>query len=131
MNHAPNQQIHPIAGKPSAGGLATLAQINMNEIDEIQDWYHAQCNGEWEHSSGFKIETLDNPGWVVSVNLIGTRLEHLPFEKSERHVGQDSMPNDDDWYSCKAENGSFCGVGGPHHLRTILQIFFTWQKNGG
>jgi hypothetical protein len=39
----------------------------MNELRQIQDWYKSQCNGEWEHSCGLSIETLDNPGWRVQI----------------------------------------------------------------
>jgi len=34
-----------------------------NVMERIQDWYRRQCDGDWEHSYGVKIETLDNPGW--------------------------------------------------------------------
>ncbi|MFD5200063.1 Imm53 family immunity protein [Streptomyces sp. NPDC058375] len=30
----------------------------------LQGWYSAQCNEDWEHEWGGKIETLDNPGLV-------------------------------------------------------------------
>ncbi|MFT5930929.1 MAG: hypothetical protein ACI93G_000001, partial [Hyphomonas sp.] len=38
-------------------------------------WYQSQCDGDWEHSFGLKIESLDNPGWSVHVDLEGTSLE--------------------------------------------------------
>jgi len=25
----------------------------------LQDWYLAQCNGDWEHEFGIKIDTLE------------------------------------------------------------------------
>ena len=31
------------------------------------DWYLSQCNGDWEHAYGVKIDTLDNPGWTLEV----------------------------------------------------------------
>ncbi|GHB54781.1 hypothetical protein GCM10010331_48120 [Streptomyces xanthochromogenes] len=34
-----------------------------NVLDRLQSWYSAQCNGDWEHEWGIKIDTLDNPGW--------------------------------------------------------------------
>jgi hypothetical protein len=28
----------------------------------LQDWHAGQCDGDWEHSYGVDIGTLDNPG---------------------------------------------------------------------
>lgn len=41
-------------------------------IDRIQSWFAERCNGEWEHEFGITIETLDNPGWRVRIDLAGT-----------------------------------------------------------
>jgi Immunity protein 53 len=48
----------------------------MNRLDNIswlEDWYETQCDGDWEHQHGLKIDTLDNPGWQVQIDLDGTR----------------------------------------------------------
>ena len=37
---------------------------NEAVFQRLQKWYKSQCNGDWEHSFGIKIETLDNPGWI-------------------------------------------------------------------
>ena len=41
----------------------------MHQIEQLQAWYAAQCNGKWEHTYGIAIGTLDNPGWSLSVDL--------------------------------------------------------------
>ncbi|WP_407560094.1 Imm53 family immunity protein [Streptomyces sp. 184] len=38
-------------------------------------WYAEQCDGDREHEFGVKIETLDNPGWLIQVDLPGTSKE--------------------------------------------------------
>ncbi len=43
----------------------------------IQEWYERQCNGDWEHGFRVHINTVDNPGWHVSVGLSETELEGL------------------------------------------------------
>lgn len=54
----------------------------------IQDWYEAQCDGDWEHDYGVEINTLDNPGWMVKVDLTGTSLEGASFATvDETHRG--------------------------------------------
>jgi hypothetical protein len=37
----------------------------MSCIERIQKWYLEQCNGDWEHSYGIEITTMDNPGWYI------------------------------------------------------------------
>jgi hypothetical protein len=50
----------------------------MNRLDNIswlEDWYTAQCDGDWEHGYGVHVGTLDNPGWRVEIDLVGTRYD--------------------------------------------------------
>ncbi|MEH0820740.1 Imm53 family immunity protein [Micromonospora sp. CPCC 205714] len=44
----------------------------------LQAWYATQCDGEWEHEFGIQIETVDNPGWSVSIDLGDTALSGCP-----------------------------------------------------
>jgi len=50
----------------------------------IQKWYKSQCNGDWEHEYGVKIETVDNSGWYVTINLMDTNLEGIFFRSQRR-----------------------------------------------
>jgi len=52
----------------------------MGLIEQIQAWYAAQCNGDWEHQYGISIDTLDNPGWCVTIDLTRTSLENVVFQ---------------------------------------------------
>jgi hypothetical protein len=36
-----------------------------DEIQVVDEWYLGKCNGIWEHRYGVRIETCDNPGWLV------------------------------------------------------------------
>ena len=49
----------------------------------LEAWYAAQCNGDWEHDFGVTLETLDNPGWSLRVDLVGTALEGRAFARKE------------------------------------------------
>jgi hypothetical protein len=51
-------------------------------FDHLQRWYRDHCDGEWEHEFGIRLATLDNPGWSVEVDLVGTRLEGHVMERS-------------------------------------------------
>ena len=52
-------------------------------MDFLQRWYAEQCNGDWEHEFGIKIETLDNPGWNLEIDLSGTGFEGQVLSKSK------------------------------------------------
>lgn len=42
---------------------------DSDPLKGLQDWYCSQCNGDWEHGYGVSIETLDNPGWSLKIEL--------------------------------------------------------------
>ncbi|WP_407667455.1 Imm53 family immunity protein [Myxococcus dinghuensis] len=47
----------------------------MNQTTWLATWFRNQCNGNWEHTRGISITTIDNPGWLVTVDLQGTTVE--------------------------------------------------------
>lgn len=92
----------------------------MSDIQRLQEWYASQCDGDWEHEFGIRIENLDNPGWSVTIPLSGTELEDVPFaEIKEMAPGRD-------WLRCWVENGEWNGVGGPFMLQRLLSQFLNW-----
>lgn len=95
----------------------------MTSIDELtwlQDWYLAQCDGDWEHEFGVEIGTLDNPGWHIEVDLVRTRLEGAPFPpaKVERTVA--------DWFFCEVADGKFKASCGPRNLAEVIGVLRNW-----
>ena len=36
--------------------------MKENMLEWLMNWYESNCDGDWEHSYGVKIESLDNPG---------------------------------------------------------------------
>ncbi|MES2709793.1 MAG: immunity 53 family protein [Verrucomicrobiota bacterium] len=92
----------------------------MDTLQELQKWYHSQCDGDWEHGYGVEIGTLDNPGWRVSINLAGTPLAEQSFGPVER------LGHKTEWIHCQVRDGKFEGHGGPFMLNEILQAFLTW-----
>ena len=94
----------------------------MNRFAQIQTWYASHCNGEWEHAYGVEIDSLDNPGWWVKIDLTGTELEHVPFEPRREHL------SDTDWLDCKVKDRVFDGAGDPAKLEIILGVFLDWAR---
>ena len=41
----------------------------MKELEWLEQWYEKTCDGDWEHIYGISIDTLDNPGWRVRIDL--------------------------------------------------------------
>ena len=58
-------------------------------IDWLQNWYCSNCDGGWEHSYGIKIQTLDNPGWHVEIDLMETRVADKPFAEVAKDESDD------------------------------------------
>lgn len=95
-------------------------------LKRLQIWFEANCDDEWEHGYGVKIETLDNPGWAVSIDLADTYLEHVDFKPVEYQNEQE-----DDWVQCKKNETKFDGFGGPRKLEELLGIFLAWAEING
>lgn len=94
-------------------------------IKKMQNWYLEQCDGDWEHGNGFMITNIDNPGWKIDIDLIGTDLEDKHFDEVD-NVDR----SENDWLHCKVEGRVFKGRGGPENLEEILKIFFNWLNEG-
>ncbi len=95
----------------------------MNTLQRVMTWYASNCNEDWEHSFGIKIDTLDNPGWRVQVDIVETDLERKPFDEV------DIQRSTDDWVYCAVSEGVFNGAGGTVNLDELLKIFLNWAEH--
>jgi hypothetical protein len=91
-------------------------------FSDLQAWYLAQCNDDWEHSYGVKIDTLDNPGWTLDVDLIETDLEGIvvPLKREVR--------SQDDWVQFEATGTQFRAAGGPMNLQELIESFLAFAS---
>ncbi len=94
-----------------------------NVFEWLQKWYESQCDGDWEHEYGIKIETVDNPGWYVVINLVGTECEGCSFSSIQVDIDERN------WYFCLIRNNNFESSCGPYYLTKVLQIFRDWVEN--
>ncbi|WP_101787486.1 immunity 53 family protein [Nonomuraea indica] len=83
----------------------------------LQSWYTSHCDGDWEHSYGVTIDTLDNPGWRLKIDLLstplaGALLDRLVVERTE-----------DDWVHVWSDGTHFEGACGPLNLGEVLEHF--------
>lgn len=89
----------------------------MNNFLWLQQWYAAQTDGDWEHTYGILIKTLDNPGWRVEIDLTETPfaeicLEYRLFEVSET-----------DWHTLEVKESVFRANGDPLKLDFMIGKF--------
>jgi Immunity protein 53 len=92
----------------------------LSTLEQLEKWYSARCNGDWEHQWGVEIGTLDNPGWRVRIDLAGTpkhgaTLEQIAIERSEQ-----------DWIICWTADNRFHIACGPENLSEAIPLFMQW-----
>ena len=82
-----------------------------------------RSNSSWDNIYGITICTLDNPGWLVKIELSETPLAGKDYENFSIDNG------DNDWIVCRVTNGVFEGIGDPYKLEEILVIFRKWAMS--
>lgn len=89
----------------------------MNTLNWLQEWYKSHCDGNWEHSNGIDIKTLDNPGWDISINIddLGMRILDQDWILVEE--------DESNWYGYKIENGVCNASGDPSKLDFLILLF--------
>ena len=92
-------------------------------LSKLEGWYMAQCNGEWEHSYGVKIETLDNPGWRIRIDLSETKKQGSELKRTS--VERD----ENDWLECWTEDNRFNLACGPLNLSEAVDFFVQWFES--
>lgn len=95
----------------------------------LMGWYLAECNGDWEHSYGVKIDTLDNPGWTLKIDLRETALHRRPFERVEHREPASDLEewrSLGSWWVAEVKDDSFDAACGPLDLPAVIEIFRDW-----
>ena len=98
----------------------------MDNLALLQQWYLQQCDEDWEHSYGVRIETLDNPGWSLDINLADTSLEGKAFDPVHYGMFEEAETSGNEWLFCKVENNMFSARGGPLKLDEMINVFLQW-----
>ncbi len=95
----------------------------MNLIKWLDNWYASQCDGNWEHDYGVNIETLDNPGWSIKINLnyTNTPLDDRKWRLIELSENQ--------WIGYKIKDGFFDAASVPKNLEILIYIFKKLVEN--
>jgi hypothetical protein len=86
-------------------------------IDWLESWYQNQCDSEWEHEYGIVIESLDNPGWRITIDLANTTIKTEEISWTLFEVSEEN------WVGFKIENNQFVGSGDARKLNFLIFIF--------
>lgn len=98
----------------------------MDGLKRLQQWYLDQCDDDWEHSYGVAIETLDNPGWILKIDLTRTDLEGKSFEPVHYGIFADAETSGIEWIRCVVDGKKFIAAGGPLKLEELINVFLEW-----
>lgn len=71
----------------------------MDILKWIQSWYYENCDGDWEHLYGVRIDSIEE----------------------ER--------NEEDWFYCIVRDGVFHSAGGAKNLEEMLNCFKNWASS--
>ncbi|MDX1969848.1 MAG: Imm53 family immunity protein [Planctomycetaceae bacterium] len=102
----------------------------MLHFTNLMAWYQAQCNGSWEHHYGIKLQSLDNPGWQLTVDLIHTDLQGRRMADIAEGCGPDGHPRSPRWICCLVRENQFRGVCDPTQVERLLQAFDRFRTSG-
>ena len=89
-------------------------------LTELERWYLDQCDEEWEHDYGVAIDTLDNPGWRVRVDVVGTDLAEREYARLETHRSET------DWVVTWRDVTRWHAACGGANLGEALDRFLSW-----
>jgi Immunity protein 53 len=99
------------------GRALSMLDESRDALFLLQRWYLEQCDGRWEHDYGVKIDTLDNPGWTMDIDLAGTDApkSSRPRVTTER--------TEHDWIHWWVEDETFHAACGPANLAEAVIAF--------
>ena len=85
-----------------------------------EKWFTARCDGEWEQHYGVRIDSLDNPGWTLEIDLEGTPAQSRCLARTMIQRGEN------DWIHYWVERKRFQARVGIGNLDEAIRIFVDW-----
>jgi immunity protein 53 of polymorphic toxin system len=94
----------------------------MDQLAFLECWFVEQCDDDWEHQYRIKLETLDNPGWALAVDLTGTNLQdhRIPWQRIDR--------SDSDWLHYWSDGARFEARCGAANLVEAIAAFRSFAE---
>ena len=98
------------------------------DFRDIIEWYQTHCNDVWEHQNGVRLETLDNPGWLLTVDLIHTDLQGRAMIEVREGIAPNNHPVSPRWLHCSAIDNQFRGACDPTQVARLFEIFHQFRR---
>ena len=102
--------------------MRNVVSARLGLVCWVERWFASQCDGDWEHNCGIRIESTDNPGWAVEIDVAGTYLEGRNF------LSLDIGRGEHDWVKCRIEDNIFKVTCGPSNVSEALMAFRHWAE---
>lgn len=99
------------------------------DFTSLIEWYRANCNDDWEHRYGIKLETLDNPGWLLIVDLVGTSLQGKSMPTLNEGCDPAGNPMTASWIHGTAANNQFRAACDPDQIARLFQLFEAFRED--
>ena len=96
-----------------------------DNLEWLEDWYQRQCDGDWEHTQGIRLESLRRRGWRLTISLEGTSAENIA--PNRLNFGTSG----EEWIDCSICEARFEGAGDPRRLEQIIGVFRKWVEDRG
>ena len=106
--------------------------MTASSVHWLMEWYLRQCDGDWEHSYGIEIGTLDNPGWSLKIDLDETTLAGRAFARVQHGVPADDLDEwqrTGSWWVADVKKHKFEAACGPLDLPSVIQLFREWVES--
>jgi hypothetical protein len=95
----------------------------------IIEWYQSHCDNSWEHHYGVRLETLDNPGWQLTVDLIHTNLQGQTMTEIREGITSLDWPDSPRWIHCCVKENKFQGACDPTQVARLFEIFNQFKSS--
>ena len=95
----------------------------MTDLQWLCAWFEQNCDGEWEHEFGLILETIDNPGWSLRIDLSRSSLSDAAF-------AAEAIEDGDYWIRSWKDDGAmvFHAAGSPRALPEMISQFRRWAQ---
>ncbi len=97
------------------------------DFADLIQWYQRHCDDNWEHQYGVRLETLDNPGWMLTVDLIGTDLQGRTMPVLREGIDPAEHPVSPQWIQCSVCDNQFKGACDPSQIARLFHVFHQFR----
>ena len=98
------------------------------DFSDLILWYQAHCDHSWEHKHGVRLETLDNPGWLLTVDLVHTDLQGRQMAEVREGTAPGGHPVSPRWIHCVVSDNQFRGACDPTQVARLFQVFSQFRS---